>query len=188
MADGLFYVDSRAPFISADVAAVTLAATAKALIPVANIPVFGSNYFSFIGKAVRIRLFGRITTAATPGNGQFTVYYGTGADANGVAVCQSAAFALTASQTNLSWEAEFLIRCRVMGGAGVGALFGTGKVLFNNAVVANTLQPVMVPASAPAVSAACDLTASLVLSPQFSRSGSTAETMQVHDVSYEAMN
>jgi hypothetical protein len=73
MADGLFYVDSRTPFISADVAAVTLAATAKALIPVANIPVFGSNYFSLIGKAVRIRLFGRITTAATPGNGQFTI-------------------------------------------------------------------------------------------------------------------
>lgn len=186
MADGLFYVDSRTPFISADVAAVTLAATAKALIPVANIPIFGSNYFSLIGKAVRIRLFGRITTAATPGNGQFTVYYGTGADANGVAVCQSAALALTPSQTNLSWEAEFLIRCRTMGAT--GTLFGTGKVLFNNAVLASTLQPMMVPASAPAASAACDLTASLVLSPQFSRSGSTAETMQVHDVSYEALN
>lgn len=186
MADGLFYVDSRAPFISADVAAVTLAATAKALIPAANIPVLGSNYFSFIGKAVRIRLFGRMTTAATPGNGQFTLYYGTGADANGVAVVQSAAFALTASQTSMSWEAEVLIRCRSMGAT--GTLFGTGEFNANVAVVASTLQPVMMPASAPAASASCDLTAALLLSPQFSRSGSTAETMQVHDVSYEALN
>jgi hypothetical protein len=186
MADGLFYVDSRAPFISADAAAVTLASTAKALIPVANIPVLGSNYFSFIGKAVRIRLFGRMTTAATPGNGQFSLYYGTGADANGVVVAQSAAFALTASQSNMSWEAELIVRCRSMGAA--GTLFGTGTFNANVAVVASTLQPVMIPASAPAASGAVDLTAALVLSPQFSRSGSTAETMQVHDVSYEALN
>lgn len=184
--DGPFYVDSRAPFISADVAAVTLAATAKALIPAANIPVLGSNYFSYVGKAMRIRLFGRMTTAATPGNGQFSLYYGSGADANGVVVAQSAAFALTASQTNLSWMAEIIVRCRAMGAA--GGLFATGKFEANVGVVASTLQPVMIPASAPAVSASVDLTASLLLSPQFSRSGSTAETMQVHDVSYEALN
>lgn len=186
MADGPFYVDSRAPFISGDVASVTLATTNKALIPAANIPVLGSNYFSYVGKAMRIRLFGRITTAATPGNGQLSLLYGTGADANGVVVCQSAAFALTASQTNLSWMAEFIIRCRTMGAT--GTLFGTGVFCANVGVVASTLQPVMIPTSAPAASASVDLTASLLLSPQFSRSGSTAETMQVHDVSYEALN
>ena len=186
MADGLFYVDSRSPFISGDVGAVTLAATDKALIPVANIPVLGSNYFSFVGKAVRIRLFGRMTTAATPGNGTFSVYYGTGADANGVAVCASAALALSANGTNLSWMAELIIRCRTMGAT--GTLFGTGLFCPNVGLIASTLQPVMIPASAPAASASVDLTASLVLSPQFKRSGSTAETMQVHDVSYEALN
>lgn len=186
MADGPFYVDSRAPFISGDVAAVTLAATDKALIPAANIPVLGSNYFAYVGKAIRIRLFGRITTGATPGNGAISMRMGTGADANGTVICTSAAVALTASQTNLSWMAEFIIRCRTMGAT--GALFGTGVFCANVGVLASTLQPVMIPASAPAASASVDLTAALLLSPQFQRSGSTAETMQVHDVSYEALN
>lgn len=186
MADGLFYVDSRSPFISGDVSAVTLSTTDKALIPVANIPTIGANYFSFIGKAMRIRLFGRMTTGTTPGNGTFSLYYGTGADANGVVLAASATVALTASQTNLSWMAELYVRCRTMGAT--GTLFATGKFEANNAVLAASLQPLLIPASAPAASGSVDLTAALLLSPQFKRSGSTAETMQVHDVSYEALN
>jgi hypothetical protein len=185
MADGLFYVDSRAPFISADVAAVTMAATAKAIVPVANIPILGANYFSFIGKAIRIRLYGRITTVATPGNITVQFMYGTGADANGVVVAASAATALTASQTSMSFQMEGIIRCRSLGAT--GTLFGTGMFSANVAVLASTLQPVMIPATAPAASASCDLTASLVISPQVIQSG-TAGTIQVHDVSYEALN
>ena len=185
--DGAYYRDTRQPFISSDVTAVTLAATFKALVPVANLPPLGSNYFGFPGKKLRFRLFGRMTTALTPGNIQLAMFYGTGADANGVNICQSAAVALSASQTNLSWEAEFTIHCRTMGAT--GTLFGTGKFLCNNALVASTLQPIMIPASAPAVSGSCDLTSSsLVLSPQMLRSGSTAETAQVHDIEVEALN
>jgi len=183
--DGNFYVDSRPPFLSADPAAVTLASTDKALIPVANIPVLGSNYFSYIGKALRIRLFGRITTAATPGNGTFDIYWGNGSDANGTIIGSSAAFALTASQTNLSWELELWVRARALGAS--GSLFVTGMASFNVGVVASTLQPLMIPASAPAA-VAVDLTAASIVSPQFKRSGSTVETMQVHDVSFESMN
>jgi hypothetical protein len=185
MADGIYFVDTRAPHISADVASVTLATTDKALIPVANIPVLGSNYFGWIGKAMRIRLFGRITTAATPGNGTFDIYWGTGADANGTILASSATVALTASQTNLSWDLDLIVRCRVLGTS--GALFVTGRAFFNNAVIANTLQPLLIPASAPAQTTV-DLTAANVISPQFKRSGSTAETMQVHEVVYEAID
>src|SRR4249920_1651769 len=185
MADGLFYVDSRQPFISGDVASVTMAATAKAIIPAANIPVLGGNYFSFIGKAMRIRLFGRITTVASPGNLTIQLNYGTGADANGVVVATSGAVALTASQTNMSWMAEMYVRCRTMGAT--CTLFCTGEFRSNVAVIATTLQPVLIPATAPAASAACDLTAALLLSPQVIQSG-TAGTIQVHDVNYEALN
>jgi hypothetical protein len=188
MADGLFYVDSRGPFISGDVGSVTLAATDKALIPAANIPIIGGNYFSFIGKAVRIRLFGRLVTAATPGNGTFSLYYGTGADANGVVVAASAAMTLTASMTTgSSWKLEMIVRCRTMGAT--GTLFGTGMFEFlNSATTTTAATSFMIPAAAPAASASVDLTAALLLSPQFKRSGSTAETLQVHDVSYEALN
>jgi hypothetical protein len=185
MADGLFYVDSRPPFLSADVGSVTLAATSKAIIPVANIPILGANYFNFIGKAVRITLFGRLTTAATPGNGQWNIYWGSGADANGTVIGSSGALALTASQSNMSWRMEVIVRCRAMGVT--GSLFVTGEWRANVAVLSGTLQPALIPASVPAA-VTVDLTAANVISPQFLRSGSTAESMQCHDVSYEALN
>jgi hypothetical protein len=185
MADGLFYVDTRAPHISADVGSVTLAATSKAIIPVANIPVLGSNYFSWVGKAIRLTMFGRITTAATPGNGQWNIYWGNGTDANGTIIGSSAALALTASQANLSWRMECIIRCRALGAT--GALFVTGEWRANVAVLGTSLQPSLIPASVPAA-VTVDLTASNVISPQFLRSGSTVETMQCHDVIYEAIN
>jgi hypothetical protein len=187
MADGLFYNDTRAPFIGADIAAVTLAATNKALYPVSNFPVLGGQYFNFIGKKLSIKLFGRMTTGATPGNLTLGILYGTGADdANGVVLASSAAVALTASQTNMSWKLECAIHCRSLGNA--GTLFATGNFEANPAVLASTLQPMMIPATAPVVSGACDLTAALIISVQALRSGSTAETMQVHDMKVISRN
>lgn len=189
MADNAnYFVDSRLPFITGDISAVTLSSTDKALIPAANIPVLGTNYFGFIGKAIRIRLFGRMTTAATPGNGTFSLYYGTGADANGTVICASAAIVLTASMTSSSWELDLIVRARTLGAT--GTLFGTGAFnLLNSVTTTAAASEYMVPATAGAASGSVDLTsATLILSPQFKRSGSTAETMQVHDVSYEALN
>jgi hypothetical protein len=185
MADGLFYLDTREPFCSADITSVTLSTTMKALYPAINFPVLGAGYFNRLGKMLRIKLFGRITTAATPGNGQLGVYWGTGADANGTSLATSATFALTASQTNLSWTVELDVICRALGSS--GALLVTGEMGFNNAVVASTLQPVMIPASAPA-QVTVDLTAANIISVQFLRSGSTTETMQVHDMMVFALN
>lgn len=186
MSDGLFYNDLREPFIATDVPAVTLAATAKALYTPSFFPVLGGQYFARVGKKLRIRLFGRMTTGATPGNGSFNVYYGNGTDANGVLLMTGAPVALSASQTNLSWQAEVNIHCRSLGSA--GTLFCTGKAHFNVGLIASTLQPIMLPASAPAVSGACDLTAALIISVQYLRSGSTAETMQVHDLEVVSLN
>lgn len=186
MADGLFYNDLREPFIGSDVAAVTLAATDKALYPAAAFPILGGQYFSRVGKKVRIRLFGRITTGATPGNLTFAVRYGTGADANGNAAASSAAIALIASQTNVSWQVEVFVHCRSVGAT--GTLFVVGSAKFNPLVIASTAQPIMIPATAPAVSGAYDLTAALIPSIQVQRSGSTAETMQVHDLEVTALN
>lgn len=186
MADGLFYNDMREPFNATDVTAVTLAATAKALYPAAAFPLLGGQYFSRVGKKLRIRLFGRMTTGLTPGNGSFNVYYGSGADATGVVLMTGTPIALTASGTNLSWMVEIFVHCRSLGTA--GTLFVTGRAGFNVGLVASTLQPVFLPASAPAVSGACDLTAANIISVQFLRSGTTAETMQVHDLEITALN
>jgi hypothetical protein len=184
-ADGLFFVDSRAPFTIADIAAVTLSTTDLPVAPIANLPVLGSNYFGWAGKAVRIRMLGRITTGVTPGNGTWDIYWGNGGAAAGTIIASSAAFALTASQTNLTWELDLYVRCRSLGAAGSLICFGMFNA--NVGVVASTLQPVMIPASAPAA-VTVDLTQANVISPQFKRSGSTVETLQVHEVMFEAMN
>lgn len=186
MADGLFYVDTRNPHQSADFAAVTIGATNKAIVPLAGLPILGANYFSWIGKAIRIRMFGRMTTAASAGTQTWTFLWGTGADANGTAIVTSPAVTLVNSQTNISWALEAIIRCRSMGAT--GTLFGTGNMVFNNAVVATANQPVMLPASAPAASAALDLTAANVISPQVLATVSTTNTIQVHDYLFEALN
>jgi hypothetical protein len=182
--DGQFYNDLLKPFIITPVAAVTLSTTNKALYPVANIPSMGKDYW-YAGKAVRIRAFGQITTGATPGNLTVALNYGTGADNVGVALATSAAQTLVASQTNISWRIDLTTRCISIGSA--GTLFTTGEAFFESAVIANRI--FLIPASAPAVSAACDLTvASDVLSLQALRSGSTAETMQIVDMQVIALN
>lgn len=177
--DKLFDIRLRDPLAEADLTAVTLAATYKALYPAASFPVLDTNFFNRVGKRMRVRAFGKITTAATPGNGQMAIFYGTGADADGVNLVASAAQTLVASQTNLTWEAEFDVQVRSVGAT--GTLFARGKMLFNPAVVA-VGAGILIPASAPVVSAACDLTAAKILSIQFLRSGSTAETMTVQDL------
>lgn len=180
MADGLFYNDLREPFVIADLAAISPLATAVALYTPSAFPVLGGQYFSRPGKALKIQMHGRMTSAATPGNVSWVVYYGTGASANGVVLATSLAKAWLASQTNGSWYLETTVTCRTTGSA--GTLFCTGFVLPHVAHVVSTLQPVLIPDTAPAVSGACDLTAALIVSVQAIRSGSTAETMQIHQM------
>jgi hypothetical protein len=184
--DGPFWVDSRTPFINADIPAVTLLTTDLALVPPANLPALGANYFAYVGKCVRIRLFGRIITGVTPGNGTVDIYWGNGAAANGTVIGASAAFALTASMPSTSWRIEAYVRCRAMGAT--GSLLVTGFIeLLNSATLTAAGTVFLIPASAPAA-VTVDLTQNFVISPQFKRSGSTAESMQVHDVSFEALN
>lgn len=184
MADGLFYLDLKEPAIAADVAAVTLSTTDKALYPVANFPFLGGQYFVRVGKKMKIRLFGRITTGATPGNLTFDIYYGSGADANGTILASSAALTLIASQTNLSFEVEVTIHARSLGAT--GTLFCDGHAIFNPAVIAANTP--LIPASAAAVSGSVDLTAANIISVQAKRSGSTAESITIHDMEVVVYN
>lgn len=181
--DGQYYLDTRLPHISTDVASVTLSSTNKALYPVANIPAMGKDYWT-VGKAVRIEIFGRMTSGATPGNLTLALFYGTGADANGTSLAATAATAWTANQSNTSFWAWWDVHCTAVGTA--GALFACGMAKFNEAAIAAAL---MMPASSPATTGSLDLTvASNILSVQALRSGSTAETMQLHKLRVTSLN
>lgn len=182
-ADGLFYHDTREPFMTVPPTAVTLSTTAKALYTPSNFPNLGGQYFSRVGRKMKIACRGIITTAATPGNGSFNILYGTGADANGVALVTGTPVALVASQTNIMWVLEIHITCITTGSA--GTLRCTGWVHFGEAVQ-STFQAL--PATVGGVSGAVDLTAALIPSVQFLRSGSTAETMQILDMEVISLN
>lgn len=186
MADGLFYNDLREPFVVADIGPMSPLSTAVPLYAASQFPVLGGQYFARPGKAIKIQIFGKMTSAATPGNVSWCVYYGTGAAANGVLLASSTPKAWLANQANMSFYLETIVTCRTTGST--GTLFCTGFVLPNVAAVVSTLQPVLIPDSAPVVSTACDLTAALILSVQMIRSGSTAETATVHQMQVTALN
>ncbi len=183
--DGAYYHDTRLPFVAVDQTQITLSTTDKALHTLGQAPALGANYFGFIGKKLHIHAFGKISTILTPGNGTWDIYYGTGADANGVIMTSSAALTLVASQTNISWQIDLDITCRTVGAS--GTLMCTGWGQFGTAVVA--AGTFLIPASAAVASGAVDLTSSsLNVSLQFKRSGSTAEVMTIQEMNWWAMN
>ena len=156
----------------------------RSLYPASNFPVLGGQYWARPGKKMRIRMFGKITTAATPGNLTFDVYYGNGGNANGTIIVSSAAQTLVAGQTNLSWWLDLYVHCRTTGST--GTLFATGKAFFNTSVIA--AGTFLLPASAAVASGSVDLTAANIISVQAKRSGSTAETMTVQDLEVTSLN
>jgi hypothetical protein len=168
--------------LSPTATAVTLAATDKALYPAQFFAPFGNGYW-WAGKKIGLRVFGRATTGATPGNFSWSLYFGSGADATGTLLGTSKVIAAVANAVNLCWMAQLELDCRVIGSA--GSILATGFIFADSALIANV---VPFPASAP-VAVAVDLTAgSNILSLQLKRSGSTAESAQVHQILPSPLN
>lgn len=185
MADGLFYVDTREPHIVTDVAAVTMAATAKAIYPAAAFPVLGGQYFNRPGKAIKISMWQKVVVALTPGNFSYNVYWGTGADANGTVIATGTPVALNASVTKCIYS-EFVVRCLTTGTA--GTLQCTGWAIADGLLItAGTLNPILIPTAGAAASSAIDLTAANIISVQALQSG-TAGTIQCQSLTVEALN
>lgn len=178
MADGLFYVDHKPPFNYVSSSPVSLIATLQALLPAGAYPVLGANYFGYVGKAIRIRVAGQYTTGATPGNITIAYLWGSGANNSGTA-CPNGAVVGVANQSNNTWYSEAVIRCRALGVS--GSLFGQGMLFLGG------IGQIALPPSNPAA-ATVDLTQNFIINVQAARSGSTAETMTVHDLTVEALN
>lgn len=181
--DGLYYRDVRETYLAADLNAVTMAATAKALYPSTHFPVLGASYFNRVGKMIRIRAWLKMVLGATPGNFSFNVHWGTGADANGTLICVAGTpVALTGSVTKCGYV-DVSVRCLTTGAA--GTLQAIGMAWFDPAIIASTLQPIVFPAGGGAASAALDLTAANIVSLQVLQSG-TAGTIQVQELEVTA--
>lgn len=171
--DTPFFNDCGPPWNIVSPAAVTLAATDKALHLPAATKSLGQPYW-WPGKRVRLEYYGVFTSAATPGNLSLALYWGTGADANGTVIAQMTATAWTASQSAKAWRAWFEILCTSVGAT--GALLASGDALFNE----GSLSPhILIPDASLAAVTVDTTTSGNVISLQAKRSGSTAETMQI---------
>lgn len=185
MADGLFYRDSKPPWLNAAETSITLATTDKLLYPGGR-TALAAAYFAFIGKAVQLTVFGTVTTAATPGNIGVEMYYGT-TDAGGTLLGSSAALALVASQTTIPFRIEAYARARATGAGVTGSIFAWAITKIGIAVIASPNDHFLVPASAPAA-VAVDTTVASGFNLQMKRSGSTAEAAVTQDIIFEALN
>jgi len=185
MADnGQFFNDLREPHIVANLAPITMAATAKAMYAAANFPVLGGQYFNRPGKALRIEAQFLLTLPATPGNLSFNVHWGTGADATGTLICVAGTPVAATNATKRGWLV-LDVRCLTTGTA--GTLQAEGYASFDPGVIASTLQPMMIPTTGAAASGSLDLTAANIISIQPLQSG-TAGTITVEALRVTSLN
>lgn len=186
-ADGIYYVDTRAPHVMADFGQITLSTTSLMLWPGSwagsNTP---AGYWD-VGKKWHIVVFGKFTTGITPGNLTAEIRFGT-TDNAGTILATSAATALAASKTNVPWIMKVFVHARSTPSATSG-LFAWGWIQTDQAggLLTSALQPLFIPASAPAA-VNVDTTAASGINIQFKRSGSTGETVTVQDLTIQAVN
>lgn len=185
MADnGQFFNDLREPHLVGNLAPVTMTTTAKAAYAPSNFPVLGAGYFGRPGKAIKIEMSFLLTLPATPGNLSFNVHWGNGTDANGTLIC-AAGTPVAATNATKRGKLELIVRCLTTGPA--GTLEATGIAWFDPGVIAGTLQPMMIPTTGAAASAALDLTAANIVSIQPLQSG-TAGTITVEELKVTSLN
>ena len=101
------------------------------------------GYLIAPGQMFRIRASGRISTTTGTNNITFTLAVGA------VNACVSPTFVALASQTNTTWNLDWLITCRAVGDGTTTTLMHTG--IFTGAVVSATNLINMIPATAPVV-------------------------------------
>jgi hypothetical protein len=182
MADGIYYRDLRTPFITADMPAITLAATQKMLWAYAGSPTqLPANYWT-VGKTVKLTALLKVVTAATPGNFTVGMAYGA-ADA---AACNvvSEAIAVAASVTKSMYIEGYAV-CRSVGTSGTLAMWGRATHDVATATGLNFVFPI---GGVTVVSTIDTTVGTNHLHFQAMRSGSTAETIAPVALAMEALN
>lgn len=188
------YHETRNPYKqTADYAAVTLLTTSLSVLPITTVLIGSSMQFPAgywdLGKKVHFRLFGKATTVLTPGNWTLEIRHQTGTptDAGGTILATSAATAFTASKTGLPWFMDFTVEARAAIGT-TAPLFAKGWFMSDGtgALITAPGNPIFLPASLPAA-VNVDTTLASTIHVDVKRSGSTAETVAVHDFQVNAL-
>lgn len=177
--DGVYYRDTRAPTLVADNAAITLSTTGLALWSTAQFSLLPANYW-LPGRSIKMTAFGKGTSDGTASNWTWSVSASNAANTN---LVSGTASAVTVSQTNFSWMMEGYITCRTIGAT--GTVQQHGIVFPAVTAFASTLQPLIIPASAPTTTTV-DTTAAGGCSLQLARSGAGVHTATTTELLIEA--
>lgn len=194
MAEGINYSDVRQPFVDVetspgDFPAVTGTTTSKMLVPAAIYGATGGASYWWVGKKLYLWATGKVTTGGTPGNLVVEIRLGT-TDAGGTILATSAATALAANKTDITWMLDAWIVCRAMGASTNGKLLATGRFVYDGAgalFTTTSQNPLLIPASANA-EVGVDLTAASGISLQAKNSGANANTYTVQDYLFQPLN
>lgn len=134
-----------------DGSALSNSTTATSIIPASRKFTLPAYFFDQVGKELRIRAAGRISTAAsTPGTITFDVRFGSTVVFNG-----GASGTVATSATNLTWVLDIVLQCRALGAS--GTVLGTGTLI--TAALSATTPIMLLPVSAPAAGTGFDTTA-----------------------------
>src|SRR6266496_425445 len=170
---------------SADGPTLTAAAENSCIPTDTNTQVY-AGVLNTIGKTVQFTWAGRLSTAATPGTGQFRLRFGTTVGITGVVLFDTGALTLSTSATNATWEivARLTVRAKGSGTSGNSMVIGS---VTNMTGTLGTGVRAMIPATAPAVTAGYDSTAPPFFNVTWTPSLSTA-SFTVHQYIVEEMN
>jgi hypothetical protein len=175
----------------ADGAQLTNSTTPTSIIPAAAKFVLPSNFFANIGKKLRIKASGRISTVVTtPGNLTLDVRFGSTVVWNGGASALN-----VVAQTNATWDFEAELTCRTLGQSTTANLIGVGRLItrasLNAPAVGTTtgVGAVLLPDTAPAVGTGFDSTATQAVDffATFSVANA-ANQLTLHQYSLESLN
>jgi hypothetical protein len=156
---------------------------AGSIIPPAAKFTLPSNFFSQIGKMLKIKARGRLSCSATPGTLAFNFMLG----ANNV--FGSGAFTLASVlKTNVTWAYEGHVICRSIGTA--ATLLGIGNFECEAAGpgTANVASGIMLPLTAPAVGATFDSTATQAMDLQAVFGTNAVNSITTHHYAVESCN
>jgi hypothetical protein len=184
MADGVNYVDTRQPFLVADVGAMTPTTTFKNIWTngASSPTILPANYW-WVGKLVRLTAHLKLTTG-TAGNSQFSMAYGA-ADAPACHV-DTRTSAKIASVGPFDVFMQGYARCRSIGTSGTLSMFGF--VYPSLDVFLSTVQPMPFPNNGSTVVSTIDTTVGTnSLFFQYLTSAGT-DSIVATDIILEAMN
>lgn len=179
---------------SADGAALANSTTPTSILHATGIWTLPAGFFSYVGKTIRIKASGRISTVVTtPGTLTLDVRLGT--IASPIVVFNGGAMNLnTTAQTNATWDFEAELACRSLGSGTAATILGTAKfasraLIGSAAVAAGYAGAALLPDTAPAAGTGFDSTITNVLNFFATWSVANASnSIQCHNYRAEVVN